>query len=344
MNKQKIKKIHLSKTIESKKYKQIKIKYTNDILKLMGQIIVEYYIIKNEIYKTEKREKKYEEENKIRKNIFNVEEDKDNIFIKKEEDKEKEIYKFIEEIFEIEDKKNEIKRTIGYNLNDRYSNEELKNMYKSFIKNIKNKILENKYEINLNKIKEFIINYVQEVLKSKRCEELDKIDKLSFYDSRNYSIYALYQHYIQDDANIRLYYVIEENKENAHYMGHVFVIKEKEDIGYNLQFIGIQQSLLLFMQAVCEKKKFGISYKLFNEIENTESFRDAKIIYAYAYKVISDILVKKYGFTASMRYLKTYNMKTKEMEYEEEYENDRPYIYTFKENYIYDEEYDEYYY
>lgn len=296
-----VNKIHLSKSqhFVTEKYKNIKKEYAQDVLQLMGQLILEYYIISNRLYKT-------------------------NVSISQ---KEEEINEFIDNLFDIdiyEQNTNENYMFVNYNINKRFSNNELITIYKHLIKKINRyiKIEKNKLKLILDNTKKFIQIYKYKILKSPKCDKLDKLDLVSFYDARNYSIYQLYTSYTSNFEDIRLYY-LRKNKENNHYMAHIFVLKEYEiyygkeydNQGYKLQFIGIQQSLLLLMETNCNETSFGISKKLFNVIKETCGFKEANTAYAYAYKTISYVLVKYYGFKAIVKCIKKYNKETKKKEF-----------------------------
>jgi hypothetical protein len=125
----------------------------------------------------------------------------------------------------------------------------------------------------------------------------DTITK-SFYDSRNYSIGVMlntllgkYDKWKQPPVMI---YKVDSN---GIIEGHVFILYHYEVAC--LEAISIQTSLKLLVNNICNSVKTGISVKLFNYIMETiiPMFQSANYIYAFAWKNMSNILVKKFNFS-----------------------------------------------
>lgn len=113
---------------------------------------------------------------------------------------------------------------------------------------------------------------------------------MAFFDSRNYSIYALlYENTNEQEAEYgsRTEVICDIDHKSGLVKGHVFV-------HYNLdtvELIGIQTDLYHSISG----ERLGFSSKAFDHIING---LDGKVryVYAVAWRTISEILVKKYGF------------------------------------------------
>lgn len=155
---------------------------------------------------------------------------------------------------------------------------------------------------NLQKIKQHNIS-------KKFKKKIDDID----------SIILPYTLYIADNNNIH------DKEISAHHIaGHVFSEKKlfehkkkylKKNKNYSLEFISIQQSLYIFMYSNLYEARMGVSNKLFDMISETELFRNAYVVYAYAYKKISIKLTKYYGFSIMVNKAITYDKDKKKFYY-----------------------------
>lgn len=119
----------------------------------------------------------------------------------------------------------------------------------------------------------------------------------TFYDSRNYSISILLNILLGEYNNWKQppILIYEQNK-NSIIEGHMFILYHPEIA--SLEAIGIQLSLKLLANNICNGIKTGLSIKLFNYVMNqiVPIFKSANYLYAFAWKIMSNILVQKFNF------------------------------------------------
>ena len=128
-----------------------------------------------------------------------------------------------------------------------------------------------------------------------------------FNDSRNYSIQLLIKYLIlhQDCSDI---HIIKFNKDYSFfdldsYMthSHVFIINHTDIRA--IEAISIQISLLLLNDNICSGVSCGISKKMFDFILKNNPYPIATTthIFAYAWPILSDIIVKNFEFIQVVR-------------------------------------------
>ena len=120
----------------------------------------------------------------------------------------------------------------------------------------------------------------------------------SFYDSRNYSISLMLNTLLgKYDKWKQPPIMVYKIGKDGIVEGHIFILYHYEN--GCLEAISIQTSLKLLVLNVCKNVKTGISIKLFNYIMETilPIFKSANYIYAFAWKIMSNILVKKFNFS-----------------------------------------------
>lgn len=172
------------------------------------------------------------------------------------------------------------------------------------------KEINNQSDIELISFANNYIKYVYNVITE--CKNFDEIimNNKSFYDAKHYSIYILVKILINknflDNYTIFLYIsdynIIDTSTETQsqsnqlHLIsGHVFIINHH--FNKSLEAISIQLSLVKYIDSVCNNKHAGISSQLFEFIfEHFKSDINAIYIYAYAWEIMSNLLVKKFNF------------------------------------------------
>lgn len=134
----------------------------------------------------------------------------------------------------------------------------------------------------------------------------------SFYDSRNYSIMVLFRTLLglYDDE----YYppILVHITDNGIIIGHIFIHSINRHGFECLEAVSIQSSLTTLIGSLCYDEKRGIASDLFTYVNTTiiPLFPAATYIYAYAWKVMSDILKKKFDFK-TLTFDSVYNRCTK---------------------------------
>jgi hypothetical protein len=118
---------------------------------------------------------------------------------------------------------------------------------------------------------------------------LDKGKLWSFFDCRNYSLYALLHPH--KSVETREPIVIYSAGEHDMITGHIFI----HDFDTSMELIGIQTDLYHNLVG----QRLGFSRDAFDYVLTTllPNYPDVIYVYAVAWKVISDILVTKYGFS-----------------------------------------------
>jgi hypothetical protein len=158
-------------------------------------------------------------------------------------------------------------------------------------------IIENYCTIDIkNKCKKYIEElFCNEQSIDQMCSLVDL--KKSFYDSRNYSINVMFNILLGTYDNYKqppiLVYILNDD---GIFDGHIFIQNHYTE--GCLEAISIQSSLKILVDSKCNNKKYGISTKLFDYVfcNIITMFKNSVYIYAYAWKIMSDILVKKYNF------------------------------------------------
>jgi len=313
--------------------------------KLLFQLLLEYYLIIKDFSKTKAQafiNGDYYGGSRFRRRFYREEYDRDELegYEFDRDDYERDEFDGYE--FDRDDFDRDKFEDLVYSESFSYSNEEIFTEEK--IKIIYNYYLNNLKEEQKNDIKKFLVKYLEKV--RGLCESFKTNIGRSIYDSRNFSIYKLIKilHFneIKDIYLLGVY-----DKKIDHIAGHIFLIKHKlSNRKYSIEFIGIQQSLLLFKYSICNNRKFQISKRFFDFLLKQSFVNKAFLTYAYAYDKISEILVKFYGFSKSEVTIKKYDKTKKEYYYEpitdlktysEYYEpKDIYYNFTFKasENYL----------
>lgn len=111
---------------------------------------------------------------------------------------------------------------------------------------------------------------------------LVKANLMSFFDCRNYSIFSLLH---EDLSDVEI--LCDTDKDSGLVKGHVFV----HYLGDEVELIGIQTDLYHTISGA----KLGFSTKAFDHVLKGLK-PEVKYVYAVAWRTVSDILVKKYGF------------------------------------------------
>jgi hypothetical protein len=145
--------------------------------------------------------------------------------------------------------------------------------------------------------KELLNNLLDLVCVEKINDDKNNEMIYSFYDSRNYSISVMLNILLgkYNDLNQPPILIYKLNQIGL-IEGHVFILYHHEIA--SLEAISIQTSLKLLLDNLCDNVKAGLSVKLFNYVINqiVPIFKSANYLYAYAWKIMSDILVAKFNF------------------------------------------------
>ena len=186
------------------------------------------------------------------------------------------LMKFIEydsetSILPVVNSKEEINNSI--NLVSSYLNDKTCNICKKYKKQLYSNLINEKCKKNIDNIKN------------------------QFYDSRNYSISLILNALLGEyDSWKQPPLLIYLENEDGIIDAHVFLIYYFDEAW--LEAISIQTSLKILVENICDKKKYGLSTVLFDYIFNNiiKQFESVQYIYAYAWPIMSNILVKKYNF------------------------------------------------
>jgi hypothetical protein len=200
---------------------------------------------------------------------------------------------------EIEKTKNNIFLSIfkfyTYNNESIYSLLESKEQINDTIKTISNYCPTNIKNICNTYREELYCN--KDIIQSKCSSELYSSIN-SFYDSRNYSIMVLFRTLLglYDDE----YYppILVHITDNGIIIGHIFIHYINRPGLACLEAVSIQSSLRTLIGSLCYNEKRGISRELFEYVNTSivPLFPYVTYIYAYAWKVMSDILKKDFAF------------------------------------------------
>lgn len=125
----------------------------------------------------------------------------------------------------------------------------------------------------------------------------------SIWDAKNCSLIMLF-HIIYENL---IYNGPKTTQNSAKYIGicksdtfpegHIFYIKNSKNYSYSIEAIGIQQSFIILLASLRTGIKYNITRKLFDHLIHQTLYKNALYMYAYAWPIISNILVQYYDFT-----------------------------------------------
>lgn len=166
-------------------------------------------------------------------------------------------------------------------------------------------VIQRESETNMENLSNFVRYYWQILMKIK-CTfgQLKNINFDSIWDSKNYSICKLNKFYTSD--KIKNYLVYTNSIDNQTIDGHIFVIYNADyfvNLGW-IETISVQNSAIHTLNYYCNKSKGGVSTKLFNfiidvvipEINKSDN-PNVEFIYAFAWPIMSNILIDKFKFS-----------------------------------------------
>jgi len=169
-----------------------------------------------------------------------------------------------------------------------------------------------------------IIKHFIEKLKTQigECADYLNVKKstiMQFNDSRIFSISMLLIYLTTDGHDFTNYHLITLNYNDDRGLdsfithAHVFIISHYDRIA--TEAISIQTSLLLLNDNICNKVSCKIAERMFAYIFVNNPYEGANYFYAYAWPILSDILMKKFNFV---------KIKTNESEIKVEYNEGHP--------------------